>query len=50
MSVIKELWLYLRVRKKFWMLPILIVMGLIGGLIFFAQGSSVAAPFIYAIF
>jgi hypothetical protein len=39
----------MRARKKFWLLPILIVMALFGGLLFLAQGSAVA-PFIYTIF
>jgi len=49
MSFLKELWLYMRVRKKFWLLPILIVMVVLGGLIVLAQGSAVA-PFIYTLF
>jgi hypothetical protein len=49
MSFLKELWQYLRVRKKFWLLPMVIVMLGFGGLIALAQGSAVA-PFIYALF
>ncbi len=49
MSFLAELWVFLRVRKKFWMLPILIVMVIFGGLLVLAQGSAVA-PFIYTIF
>lgn len=49
MSFLKELWIFMRVRKKFWLLPILIMMVLLGGLIVFAQGSAVA-PFIYTLF
>lgn len=49
MSFLKELWLYMRQRKKFWLLPILIVMLLLGGLLVLAQGSAVA-PFIYTLF
>ena len=49
MSFIKELWTFLRVRKKFWLLPVLIVMALLGGLIVLSQGSAVA-PFIYTLF
>ena len=49
MSFIKEFWEFLRVRKKFWLLPILIFLILFGGLIILSQGSAVA-PFIYAIF
>jgi|TARA_B100000035_G_scaffold266670_1_gene239447 hypothetical protein len=49
MSFIKEFWEFLKVRKKFWLLPILIFLVLFGGLIILSQGSAVA-PFIYAIF
>jgi hypothetical protein len=44
-----ELWAYMRVRKKWWLAPILIVMLLVGALLIFAQGSALA-PFIYTIF
>ena len=44
-----EIWSFLKVRKKFWLLPILIMVGLLGGLLVLAQGSAVA-PFIYAVF
>ena len=44
-----ELWAYMRVRKKWWIAPILIVMLLVGALLIFAQGSALA-PFIYTIF
>jgi hypothetical protein len=46
---LSEFWRFLRVRKKFWLLPLLIVMLLFGGLIILAEGSAVA-PFIYTIF
>ena len=49
MSLLKEFWLFLRVRKKWWLLPIIIVMFLLGTLLVFAQGSALA-PFIYTIF
>jgi hypothetical protein len=49
MSFIKELWNFIRVRKKFWLLPILLMMALFGGLIVLSQGSAVA-PFIYTLF
>jgi len=49
MSFIKELWNFMRVRKKFWLLPILLVMALFGALIVLSQGSAVA-PFIYTLF
>lgn len=49
MSFVKELWAFMRVRKKFWLLPVLIVMATFGGLIVMTQGSAVA-PFIYTLF
>jgi hypothetical protein len=48
-SFIKEMWGFLRQRKKFWLLPLLLVMALLGLLIVLAQGSAVA-PFIYTLF
>ena len=48
-DLIKGLWDFMRVRKKFWLAPIIIVLLLLGALIVFAQGSAVA-PFIYTIF
>lgn len=49
MYIFRELWEFIRVRKKFWLLPIIIIMVLLGGLLVFAQGSAVA-PFIYTLF
>ena len=49
MSLVGELWRFMRVRKKFWLLPIFIVMVLLGGLLILAKGSAVA-PFIYTLF
>ena len=49
MSLLKELWLYMRVRKKYWLLPVLIFAVILGGLVVLAQGSAVA-PFIYTLF
>lgn len=49
MSLLRELWRYMRARKKFWLLPILFVMVILGGLLVLAQGSAVA-PFIYTLF
>ncbi len=49
MSFVKELWMFLRIRKKFWLMPIIVMMALFGGLIILSQGSAVA-PFIYTIF
>ncbi len=49
MEILKELWLFLRVRKKIWLAPIIIIMLLLGGMLIIAEGS-VVAPFIYTIF
>ncbi len=49
MSFLKEFWSFLVIRKKYWLLPILLVLVLFGGLIILSQGS-VVAPFIYTIF
>ena len=49
MSFVSELWDFLRVRKKFWLLPILGMMVLLGGLLVLTQGSAIA-PFIYTVF
>ena len=49
MKFIKELWKFLRTRKKLWLAPLIIVMLVIGGLLILAQGS-VVAPFIYTLF
>ncbi len=49
MSIFAELWRFLLARKKFWLLPIVIAMLLLGGLLVLAQGSAIA-PFIYTLF
>lgn len=49
MDLLRDLWEFLRVRKKFWMAPIIIVLLLLGALIVLSQGSAVA-PFIYTLF
>jgi Family of unknown function (DUF5989) len=49
MSFIAELWHFMRVRKKYWLLPIVVMMALFGGLIVLTQGSAIA-PFIYTVF
>ena len=49
LELLHDLWVFMRVRKKFWLAPIIIVMVLLGGLIILAQGSAVA-PFIYTLF
>jgi hypothetical protein len=48
-SFVKEFWAFLRVRKKFWLLPLLMLLLIFGGLLLLAQGSAVA-PFIYTLF
>lgn len=49
MSFLKEMWAFLRVRKKFWLVPIIFMMIVFGGLLLMAQGSALA-PFIYTLF
>ena len=49
MSIIKELWAFMRARKKFWLWPIFVMMALLGVLIVLTQGSAIA-PFIYTLF
>ena len=49
LGLFKEFWAFMRVRKKWWLLPILVVMLIVAGLLVFAQGSALA-PFIYTIF
>ena len=48
-SFVREFWAFLRARKKFWLVPILVVIALLGGLVVFSEGTAVA-PFIYTIF
>ena len=49
LDFLKDLWDFMKVRKKFWMAPIIIVLLLLGGLIVLSQGSAIA-PFIYTLF
>ena len=49
MEFSKEFWEFLKIRKKYWLLPIIIVLVLFGGIIILSQGSAIA-PFIYTIF
>jgi hypothetical protein len=49
MSILAELWNFLRTRKKFWLAPIMIMLVVFGGMIVLVQGSAVA-PFIYTLF
>ena len=48
-AFLQEFWAFLRTRKKYWLLPVIIVMAMFGGLIVLTQGSAVA-PFIYTLF
>jgi hydrogenase/urease accessory protein HupE len=48
-DILKELWAFLRVRKKYWLMPIVIVLVLIGGILVAVKGT-VVAPFIYTLF
>lgn len=48
-AFVVELWAFMRARKKFWLLPILIMMALLGAMLVLAKGSAVA-PFIYTLF
>lgn len=49
LDLLRDLWGFMRERKKFWLAPIIIVMVVLGGLIIVAQGSAIA-PFIYTLF
>jgi hypothetical protein len=49
LSIAKELWSFMRARKKFWLAPIIIMMAVFGGLIVLTKGSAIA-PFIYTLF
>lgn len=49
MSFLAEFWRFIRVRKKYWLLPAILVMVLFGGLLVLTQGSAVA-PFVYTLF
>lgn len=48
-SITRELWAYMRVRKKWWLLPLILTLALVGVIIALAQGSALA-PFIYSVF
>ncbi|MBI2048881.1 MAG: hypothetical protein HY434_00830 [Candidatus Liptonbacteria bacterium] len=49
LSILKEFWEFLRERKKWWLVPLVVFLVLLGGIMFLSQGS-VVAPFIYTIF
>jgi hypothetical protein len=49
LDLVRELWAFMRERKKFWLLPILVILLLLGSLVVFTQGSALA-PFIYTLF
>jgi hypothetical protein len=48
-DLFSDLWVFMRERKKFWLLPIVLLLVLLGGILVFAQGSAIA-PFIYTLF
>ena len=50
LSLLRELWIFMRVRKKWWLGPIFMVLGILGLLVVITQTSAVVAPFIYALF
>jgi hypothetical protein len=49
MEFLSEFWLYMRTRKKFWLLPIVVCLGLFGGLVVLTKGTAIA-PFVYTLF
>jgi hypothetical protein len=49
LSLARELWMFMRVRRKFWLLPILLMLAIFGGLIILTEGTAIA-PFIYTLF
>ena len=49
MSIVRELWTFLRVRRKYWLLPVVAMLALLGGIVVLTKGSAVA-PFVYTIF
>ncbi len=49
MDFIAELWIFMRVRRKYWLIPIIVMMAVFGGLVILSKGSAVA-PFIYTLF
>ena len=49
MDFVREFWAFMRARRKFWLLPVMLVLVLMGGLLVLSQGTAVA-PFIYTIF
>jgi hypothetical protein len=49
MGLLSELWAFMKERKKFWLLPVILIMLAVGALLVFAQGSALA-PFIYTVF
>lgn len=49
MSFLKELWAFMRERRKFWLVPVFIILLIFGGLVVLSQGSTIA-PFLYPLF
>ena len=48
-AFVAELWMFIRVRKKYWLIPVIVMLAVFGGLLILAKGSAVA-PFIYTMF
>lgn len=49
LNILRELWVFLRVRKKYWLLPIIVMLALLGGMVVLSKGSAIA-PLVYTIF
>lgn len=49
LNILRELWIFLRVRKKYWLLPIIVMLALLGGMVVLSKGSAIA-PLVYTIF
>ena len=49
LTFVAELWAFIRIRRKYWLIPIIVMLGVFGGLLLLAKGSAVA-PFIYTLF
>jgi competence protein ComGC len=49
LSVLREMWEFIRLRKKYWLIPVIVVLLLVGVLLFLTEGSAIA-PFIYTLF
>jgi competence protein ComGC len=49
LSILREMWQFIRLRKKYWLIPVIVVLLLVGVLLFLTEGSAIA-PFIYTLF